>query len=294
MNDFRFVNSFADTFSPIKTYGHKGTAKNQNAHHNHSMIYATGMQPQQIRGEADFSKKAIEMRPADNRYTLDPESRLNFAKPTPVEHNLLVKHLGRIIPEHIHRLFRSYREVNGTSAIQRAEETAMKIQRAEETAMKAARRLEAGPRNFQSDLLDDEEDDSDDNEDDDEVSLKGRYRSEGRYRRRGRDDDEEPEYDLGSEIRRAGGRRPSASSRYTRAEHPHVESSSYTQPHRGRSNTGLTSRSSPVPFGSPRPIGKSPRRMTQGQIEAPPPDSRLRKYSKDPNRREDGRYGSYG
>jgi hypothetical protein len=268
MNDFRFINSFADTFSPIKTYGHKGTAKNQNAHHNHSMIYATGMQPQQIRGEADFRKKAIEMRPADNRDILDPESRLNFAKPTPVGHNLRVKHLGRIIPEHIHRLFRSYREENGTSAIQRAEDT----------AIRAARGLEADPRHFQSDLLDEEEDDSDDNEDDDEVSL------EGWYRRRWRDDDEEPEYDHGSEIRRAGGRRPSASSRYTRAERPHVESSSYTQTHRGRSNTGLTSRNSPVPFGSPRPMGKSPRRMTQGQIEAPPPDPRLRKYSKDPNR----------
>jgi len=45
---------------------------------------------------------------------LSKRSRLNFGKPTPVEHNLRVKSVGRIHPEHIPRLLRYFDEVNNT------------------------------------------------------------------------------------------------------------------------------------------------------------------------------------
>lgn len=246
MIGFSLTQRFSDTFSPIKTYGHKGTGKNPNTHSQHSMIYTTGRPPERIRGEKEFVKVAIEVEPADIRDPLDPRSRLNFAKPTPVEHNLLVKRLGKVIPGHLQDLFRSYDEENGTKKIRRAENAAIG---------------EVGRREAEQPRGDDGYDDED------EDSAEGRDESRRMY------DDEKAEDDYSPESRRVSGRRPSASSRNTRAEHPLVESSSYTQTHRGRSNTGLTSRSSPVPFGSQREIGRSPRRMTQPQIEAVPAGS---------------------
>jgi hypothetical protein len=46
---------------------------------------------------------------------LDERSRLNFGKPTPVEHNLRMKSVGCINPTHLARLLRYFDEVNNTN-----------------------------------------------------------------------------------------------------------------------------------------------------------------------------------
>src|SRR6266536_1127148 len=52
------------------------------------------------------------MVPADPSQQLDKMSRLNFGKPTPVEHNLRVHYIGDIHRDHLHRLMRYYDEEN--------------------------------------------------------------------------------------------------------------------------------------------------------------------------------------
>src|SRR5205809_8039903 len=100
--------------SPIKTYGGKGTAKNPLSHHQHSIIYTT-KEPFKHKNEPEFVKKAIYMAPTDPSQQLDKMSRLNFGKPTPVEHNLKVHYIGDIHKSHLHRLMRYCDEENNGS-----------------------------------------------------------------------------------------------------------------------------------------------------------------------------------
>jgi hypothetical protein len=52
------------------------------------------------------------MMPHSQKDILDTRSRLNFGKPTPVDHNLHVKNVGVIHPQHTHRLLRYYDDEN--------------------------------------------------------------------------------------------------------------------------------------------------------------------------------------
>ena len=99
---------------PIKTYGHKGTSKVQSGHHAHAIIY-TRYPPGKLDLEDEFSKKPICVVPTDPTEVLLPDSRINFGKPTPVEHNLRIKHIGDILADHMHRLIRYYEMENGVA-----------------------------------------------------------------------------------------------------------------------------------------------------------------------------------
>jgi hypothetical protein len=95
----------ANIGSPVNTYGFKGTAKNPASHYQHAIIYTGESEPPKLDKELEFTKLPIKMEPVSQRVKLHPESRLNFGKPTTVQHNLRVRQLGDINPQHLQYLF---------------------------------------------------------------------------------------------------------------------------------------------------------------------------------------------
>jgi len=101
---------------PIKTYGRRGTSKFQDpkAHHQHSIIYSDEQLLKRETSGKEYDKVPIHMTPTDPSIVLDERSRLNFGKPTPVDHNLRMRSIGRIKGDHLQRLLRYFDEVNNT------------------------------------------------------------------------------------------------------------------------------------------------------------------------------------
>lgn len=64
-------------------------------------------QPSYLPNEAQLSKKPFAALPVDGQ-KLDAASRINFAKLYTVEHNVKVRNIGKIIPEHVPRLEKYY------------------------------------------------------------------------------------------------------------------------------------------------------------------------------------------
>ncbi len=238
------IKSSADIYSPIKTYGHRGTAKNRASHDQHAIIF-TGTEPDPLPGEGEFSKESLEMEPINQMEVLDPRSRLHFAKPTPVEHNLRVKHIGDIVHGDILLLFRFYEEENGTQKIKAAAKAA------KEAAAKAAKERRES------------------------VRADQQYKEEKEYeiRREVVVYEEEAPDDLRHTIRRGSrsGHHVELEPLPSQARHA-CRSKSRTRP--GRSDT---LRSSPVPFGSRRVAPSNPRRLTEGD-DLPLPDHRAQGY----------------
>jgi hypothetical protein len=101
----------AEYFSPIKTYGSKGSGKfGFKSHLQHAIIYTGDTEPQRLKAEQQFTKIPIRMLPVNLRDTLRPQSRLNFGKPTPVDHNHYVKYIGDIDEHHLETLLKYYDE----------------------------------------------------------------------------------------------------------------------------------------------------------------------------------------
>jgi hypothetical protein len=100
--------------SPIKTYGSRGTSKANTGHYQHAIIYTGVVPPAKLPSEAEFSKRAICVEPVNPAEALDPSSRINFGKPTPVEHNLRVRHVGMVQIHDIHKLLRYYEDETRT------------------------------------------------------------------------------------------------------------------------------------------------------------------------------------
>lgn len=101
------------TFSqciPIQTYRNQGTLKPGLLVQDHGLVYTGGPwtpAPSLLFGEG-ITKQPIRVEPKDNEY-LRSESRINFGKPYAVEHNVKVKEIGMVAPEHLH-LLRAYFE----------------------------------------------------------------------------------------------------------------------------------------------------------------------------------------
>jgi hypothetical protein len=249
------LQSFTDIRSPIKTYGHKGTAKNLATHPQHAIIYTLN-QPDRLPLEPEFHKLPLEVKPEDNSQQLDPASRLNFARPTPVEHNLLVKRIGNIVPEHMERLFRFYNEENGTTRLRAA-------------AAVAQQRIEL--ESAVADGDDEDEDSSEEDEQDDEDQDPYDKRPIHVVRRVPRRESQSGPHLLQAPSRPEGSQRPRSKS----------------QSGRHRSNT---SRSSPVPRGSQRLASGNPRRLTDGDGLPLQDDSRTQRHVGDHHRRGDRNY----
>jgi hypothetical protein len=103
--------TFVEYFSPIKTYGSKGSGKlGFESHLQHAIIYTGDTEPQRLKAEQQFTKIPIRMLPETLRDALRPQSRLNFGRPTPVDHNHYVKHIGDIDKHHLETLLKYYDE----------------------------------------------------------------------------------------------------------------------------------------------------------------------------------------
>jgi hypothetical protein len=100
-------------YSPINNYGSRGTATVQPAHYQHAIIYTGTVEPEHLKEEVPFSKQAIRMDPASVSDTLVETSRLNFGRPTPVDHTCAVRHIGDINPAYIEQMLYYFVRENG-------------------------------------------------------------------------------------------------------------------------------------------------------------------------------------
>jgi hypothetical protein len=89
----------------------------QSGHLAHAIIYTGYQPPDRLPLEENFSKKPICVVPTDPTEALSADSRINFGKPTPVEHNLRIKHIGDIHTDDMHRLIRYYEWENNTDSV---------------------------------------------------------------------------------------------------------------------------------------------------------------------------------
>ncbi len=74
----------------------------------HAIVYAKGKQPVLMEGEPEFAKESICIDITAPDETLSRSSRLYYAKPQSIDHNIKVKHLGQVIPDHLRILLLAY------------------------------------------------------------------------------------------------------------------------------------------------------------------------------------------
>ncbi|KAF2646177.1 hypothetical protein P280DRAFT_439960 [Massarina eburnea CBS 473.64] len=97
---------------PISTYSQRGTLKNGCIPGEHSVVYVEGTLPFRYPGE-NLVKAPIAVRPTHNEpLTLHAASRLHFGKVYPIEMNVKVKDLGKVVPQDLTNLLAYYREHN--------------------------------------------------------------------------------------------------------------------------------------------------------------------------------------
>lgn len=96
---------------PVITYSDRGTLRHGCRPSEHSIVYLAGRQPSPFPGEY-FTKDAIRVDPADPSISMDPASRIHYAKAWPVEMNVKVKDIGRVDPMDREKLLQYYKQEN--------------------------------------------------------------------------------------------------------------------------------------------------------------------------------------
>ncbi|KIX93187.1 uncharacterized protein Z520_11041 [Fonsecaea multimorphosa CBS 102226] len=84
---------------PINTYHEKGTTRKSFDKHDrqaHAIIYLEGTKPESLPEEGELRKEPIEVVGASGDNKLHKASRIRFDKVFTIEHNVLVKNVGRI------------------------------------------------------------------------------------------------------------------------------------------------------------------------------------------------------
>lgn len=86
---------------PVHTYGGRGLLKpglKPEDIRAHAMIFTGESTPPVIKHEPPMTKRAIRVKPANDTRDclLDPASRVNFAKPTTIEHNVNAVNVGSV------------------------------------------------------------------------------------------------------------------------------------------------------------------------------------------------------
>jgi hypothetical protein len=92
----------------IFTYSRQGVGKSGVDPSAHAVIFMKNSTPTIARGEPKMTKKPIAVVPVSPDKKLDPMSRINFAKIYTVEHNVKVKHIGKVDEEYVHTLMGYY------------------------------------------------------------------------------------------------------------------------------------------------------------------------------------------
>lgn len=88
----------------ISTYSGQATTKPGVVGHHHSAVIPVGGYVLRHWQGEPFLKEAIEIKVENSDITIDPMSRINFAKPYTVEHNIKVRNIGRVFGESVRRL----------------------------------------------------------------------------------------------------------------------------------------------------------------------------------------------
>ncbi|KAF2267705.1 hypothetical protein CC78DRAFT_565900 [Lojkania enalia] len=96
--------------SAISTYSHRGTTKSGCNPSEHVIVYFTGESPVPLQGEYGITKEPIEIEPANPSLQMESASRLRLGKTYSIEWNVKVKDIGRVIPEHMSRLVRYWKD----------------------------------------------------------------------------------------------------------------------------------------------------------------------------------------
>lgn len=96
---------------PVTSYGLKGINKNlppteRNAH---AIVYAFGKKPQPVLNEPTMDKHSICINMNDPSETLSRSSRVYYAKPQSIDHNIKVHFLGRVVKEHVDTLLGDFK-----------------------------------------------------------------------------------------------------------------------------------------------------------------------------------------
>jgi len=102
-----------DTKSPIFTYGGKATTKPGVAPQAHAIIYTRGNKPKTLDDECALLKnRCIAVDPSPGSPPLTQASRLYFGIHHPIQHNVKVKDLGRVVLEDLAKLIGYWRKEN--------------------------------------------------------------------------------------------------------------------------------------------------------------------------------------
>jgi hypothetical protein len=90
----------------ISTYSGQATLKPGVIAHQHAPVIRQGDQPALFWDEFDRNlKEPIEIKVENEEFiNVSPASRINFAKPYTIEHNVRVKNIGRVVGESVRRL----------------------------------------------------------------------------------------------------------------------------------------------------------------------------------------------
>jgi hypothetical protein len=107
----------------ISTYSGQATTKPGVAAHQHAAVISEGgTAVPHWKGE-QLSKDPIEVKLENMEVMIDGMSRINFAKPYTVEHNIRVKNIGRVVGESVARLESHFHESLGILSSATAQST---------------------------------------------------------------------------------------------------------------------------------------------------------------------------
>jgi hypothetical protein len=104
------VRLYANDYSPILTYNHKGTLAPGINRDSHAIVYTNPPGPERLRGEPKFLRSPIEIIPKTPRDRLGPDSRINYTKIYTVEHNVKVMFIGHVAPASVHKFMNDYND----------------------------------------------------------------------------------------------------------------------------------------------------------------------------------------
>lgn len=98
---------------PIRTYSGKATSQEGTQAQEHAAVIPIGGHIQFHPEEEHLKRSPIQLKLEDPHLSIDPMSRINFARVYTVEYNLKVRNVGRVISESIKQMEEYFAESLG-------------------------------------------------------------------------------------------------------------------------------------------------------------------------------------
>lgn len=109
----RIPTSLADAVSRISTHNGHGTVGKLMLQREHSIIYTGEEAPKKFPEEKKLNKDPIRVIPVNSSEALESASRVNYAKPYPIEHNVKVCEVGMVARTDIRKITHYYQQESG-------------------------------------------------------------------------------------------------------------------------------------------------------------------------------------